>query len=132
MVIVFRVSVSKLRDFRNGIRNILVVTNVAVRGIDIASVNYVVNYDLPTDIEEYVHRVGRTGCVGNVGKSISFFDQERDGPNAGKFVSFLTKSNADVPPFMQAMVSGVSGMGYDFSAPSTQGALLVEICAEQV
>ncbi|XP_059350996.1 probable ATP-dependent RNA helicase vasa-like [Daphnia carinata] len=110
-----------LRDFKNGIRNILVATNVAARGLDIAGVNYVVNYDLPTDIEEYVHRVGRTGRVGNVGKSISFFDEERDGPNGGKFVSLLTKSNADVPPFLQAMVSGVSGMGYDFSAPSTQG-----------
>lgn len=59
--------------------------------LDIAGVNYVVNYDLPTDIEEYVHRVGRTGRVGNIGKSISFFDDEKDGPNVGKFVSLLTK-----------------------------------------
>ncbi|XP_032788085.2 probable ATP-dependent RNA helicase vasa-like [Daphnia magna] len=110
-----------LRDFKNGVRNILVATNVAARGLDIAGVNYVVNYDLPTDIEEYVHRVGRTGRVGNIGKSISFFDDEKDGPNVGKFVSLLTKSNADVPPFMQAMVSGVSGMGYDFGAPSSHG-----------
>lgn len=58
---------------------------------DIAGVNYVVNYDLPTDIEEYVHRVGRTGRVGNVGKSISFFDEEKDGPNAGKLAALLTK-----------------------------------------
>ncbi|XP_059351775.1 uncharacterized protein LOC132088089 [Daphnia carinata] len=52
---------------------------------------------------------------------IRLFDEERDGPNAGKFVCLLTKSNGDVPPFMQAIVPGVRGRGYDFSAPSTQG-----------
>ncbi|XP_057374323.1 ATP-dependent RNA helicase vasa-like [Daphnia carinata] len=52
-----------LRDFKDGIGNILVDTNVAALGLDIAGTNYVVNYDLPTDIEEHVHRVGRTGRV---------------------------------------------------------------------
>lgn len=59
--------------------------------LDIAGVNYVINYDLPGDIDEYVHRIGRTGRVGNVGHSISFFDEEKDGPNVGKLVSLLTK-----------------------------------------
>jgi superfamily II DNA/RNA helicase len=59
--------------------------------LDIEGVKYVINYDLPGDIEEYVHRIGRTGRVGNVGQSISFFDVEKDGPNAGKLVSLLSK-----------------------------------------
>ena len=50
---------------------------------------FVINYELPNDIEEYVHRIGRTGRVGNTGHSISFFDHERDGPNAGKLVEKL-------------------------------------------
>lgn len=49
-----------------------------------------INYDLPSDVEEYVHRVGRTGRVGNVGRSISFFDPDKDGPNAGRLVEKLT------------------------------------------
>ncbi|XP_046633385.1 ATP-dependent RNA helicase vasa-like isoform X2 [Daphnia pulicaria] len=110
-----------LREFRTGIRNVLVATNVAARGLDIEGVKYVINYDLPGDIEEYVHRIGRTGRVGNVGQSISFFDVEKDGPNAGKLVSLLSKSNADVPAFLQALVSGMGGMGLDYNAPSTQG-----------
>ncbi|XP_057374818.1 probable ATP-dependent RNA helicase vasa-like [Daphnia carinata] len=43
-----------LREFQNGIRNILVATSVAARGLNIAGINYFVSYDLPTDIEEYV------------------------------------------------------------------------------
>ncbi len=59
--------------------------------LDIAGVDYVVNYDLPADVEEYVHRIGRTGRVGNTGKSISFYDADKDGPNAGKLVEKLNQ-----------------------------------------
>lgn len=52
---------------------------------------YVINYDLPGDIEEYVHRIGRTGRVGNTGKSISFFDVDKDGENGGKLVEKLVQ-----------------------------------------
>lgn len=50
-----------------------------------------INFDLPNDIEEYVHRIGRTGRVGNSGRSISFFDPDKDGANAGKLVEKLVK-----------------------------------------
>lgn len=52
---------------------------------------YVINYDLPGDIEEYVHRIGRTGRVGNTGKSISFFDVDKDGENGGKLAEKLVQ-----------------------------------------
>ena len=45
----------------------MVATAVAARGLDIPNVKHVINYDLPNDIDEYVHRIGRTGRVGNVG-----------------------------------------------------------------
>lgn len=50
---------------------------------------YVINYDLPIDMEEYVHRIGRTGRVGNIGKSISFYDEKYDSQKAGKLVELL-------------------------------------------
>lgn len=47
---------------------------VAARGLDIPNVRHVVNFDLPSDIEEYVHRIGRTGRVGNLGMNLLYFD----------------------------------------------------------
>jgi len=52
-------------------------------------VNYVVNFDLPSTIDEYVHRIGRTGRLGNSGKAISFFDPESDGPLAPELIRIL-------------------------------------------
>ena len=67
-----------LRDFRSGKLDILVATDVAARGLDIKGVEVVYNYDLPNDVESYVHRIGRTGRAGKEGLAISFFTPEED------------------------------------------------------
>jgi probable ATP-dependent RNA helicase DDX4 len=56
---------------------------------DIKNVSHVVNYDLPKSIDEYVHRIGRTGRVGNRGKATSFFDPEFDAPLATHLLKIL-------------------------------------------
>ena len=63
---------SIVRRFRNGELDILIATNVAARGIDIPEITHVVNYDVPDNAEEYVHRTGRTGRAGREGKAITF------------------------------------------------------------
>ena len=63
---------SIVRRFRNGELDILIATNVAARGIDIPEITHVVNYDVPDNAEEYVHRTGRTGRAGRDGKAITF------------------------------------------------------------
>jgi len=65
--------------FRNGEAPILIATDVAARGLDVKNVMHVVNYDLPDDIDEYVHRIGRTGRVGNRGLATSFFNNGNEG-----------------------------------------------------
>ncbi len=69
-----------LEGFRSGRYRILVATDIASRGIDVRGIELVINYDLPEDSENYVHRIGRTGRAGALGHAISFAmpDQEKE------------------------------------------------------
>ena len=62
-----------LKSFKDGSIRVLVATDVAARGLDIDSVDYVINFDAPSDPDTYVHRIGRTGRAGKEGAAISFF-----------------------------------------------------------
>ena len=65
-----------VEDFKAGKLNFLVATDVASRGLHVDNVTHVINYDLPQDAEDYVHRIGRTARAGAKGKSISFADED--------------------------------------------------------
>jgi ATP-dependent RNA helicase DDX47/RRP3 len=67
--------IGALNKFKTGERNILVATDVASRGIDIPNVDLVVNYDIPQQTKDYIHRVGRTARAGKSGKSVTFITQ---------------------------------------------------------
>lgn len=79
-----------LTRLRHGAVRILVATDVAARGIDIAGISHVVNYDLPKSPEDYVHRIGRTGRAGASGIAISFASV-RDGGNLSRIERFIGK-----------------------------------------
>jgi ATP-dependent RNA helicase RhlB len=64
-----------LNDFKEGLLPILVATDVASRGLHIEGVSHVVNWDMPQDAEDYVHRIGRTARAGAAGKAISLVDE---------------------------------------------------------
>ncbi|KAI5635376.1 DEAD/DEAH box helicase domain-containing protein [Phthorimaea operculella] len=85
-----------LRRFRTGQTPILVATAVAARGLDIPHVRHVINFDLPSDVEEYVHRIGRTGRMGNLGVATSFFNDNNRGL-ARDLVELLVEAKQDVP-----------------------------------
>lgn len=65
--------------FRSGRKNILVATDVASRGLDIKNIKVVINYDFPSGIEDYIHRIGRTGRAGEKGDSYTFFTHRDSG-----------------------------------------------------
>ena len=65
-----------LLDFRGGRCMVLVATDVAARGLDIKEVTMVVNFDMPSNAEDYVHRIGRCGRAGATGTSMSFFTRK--------------------------------------------------------
>lgn len=61
-----------MQDFRDGKLKLLVATNLAARGIDVSAISNVINYDIPENVEEYVHRIGRTARMGRPGTAITF------------------------------------------------------------
>jgi len=75
-----------LDGFKNGRYRVLVATDIAARGIDVVGIEMVINYDLPDDIENYVHRIGRTGRAGYKGRAISFAT-----PEQGKEINNIEK-----------------------------------------
>merc|ERR1711933_222129 len=66
-----------LKEFKEGKSPILVATDVASRGLDVKDIKYVINYDFPNSIEDYIHRVGRTGRAGAFGSSYTFFTSDK-------------------------------------------------------
>lgn len=61
-----------LQQFKSGKTTVMVATDVASRGLDIPDVELVINYDFPKQIEDYIHRIGRTGRAGKKGSTISY------------------------------------------------------------
>lgn len=79
-----------MNGFKNGDFKLLIATDISARGVDIANVDYVVNYDLPEVAENYVHRVGRTGRGNNKGVAVSFCSPEEK-PILEEIEQFMNK-----------------------------------------
>lgn len=98
-----------LAAFKSGVRPILVATDVASRGLDISGVTHVFNYDMPGNIEDYVHRIGRTGRVGHTGVAVSFLN-ESNRQIAKDLAILLEENEQELPGWLQQM-SGEGGFG---------------------
>ncbi|KAG0530484.1 hypothetical protein BDA96_05G190600 [Sorghum bicolor] len=88
-----------LRSFKSGQTPILVATDVAARGLDIPHVAHVVNFDLPNDIDDYVHRIGRTGRAGKSGLATAFFN-DNNSSLARSLADLMQESNQEVPAWL--------------------------------
>ncbi|KAG1326085.1 DEAD-box ATP-dependent RNA helicase 46 [Cocos nucifera] len=93
-----------LQQFRIGEAPILVATDVAARGLDIKDIRVVINYDFPTGVQDYVHRIGRTGRAGATGVSYTFFS-DQDWKYAADLVKVLEGANQHVPPEVRKMAA---------------------------
>lgn len=91
-----------LELFKSGTCQILVATDVASRGLDIPNVGIVIQYDLPSNIDDYVHRIGRTGRAGKRGTAISFFN-EKNRNVVDDLVPLLRETNQVVLPEVQEL-----------------------------
>jgi probable ATP-dependent RNA helicase DDX4 len=129
-----------LREFTQGKKKVLVATAVAARGLgmykliffvgsvrncriyfplscplDIPKVSVVVNYDLPTEVDEYVHRIGRTGRLGHTGRAVSFYEESQDNGLVSHLVTILKDANQKVPDFFTDTGCG-GGASNDFAS----------------
>ncbi|KAK9706149.1 hypothetical protein RND81_07G107200 [Saponaria officinalis] len=100
-----------LKSFKSGATPIIVATDVAARGLDIPCVAHVINYDLPRDIEHYVHRIGRTGRAGKSGLATAFFC-DKDRPISKALVKLMEEANQSVPSWLTEYARSTSTHGY--------------------
>ncbi|KAK6155204.1 hypothetical protein DH2020_009452 [Rehmannia glutinosa] len=99
-----------LNQFRTGRSPILVATDVAARGLDVKDIRVVINFDFPNGVEDYVHRIGRTGRAGATGMAYTFLC-DQDAKHASDLIKLLEGANQHVPNELRDMASRGSGMG---------------------
>ena len=92
--------ISSLENFKQGKTNLLVASDVASRGLDIPEVSFVINFDMPNNIDVYIHRIGRTGRVGNKGNSLTLLS-DIDRPIFRQIYDLLIKCHQKIPDFLK-------------------------------
>ncbi|VIO98263.1 Uncharacterized protein BM_BM492 [Brugia malayi] len=93
-----------MNDFKNGECSILVATDVAARGLDVNDIKYVINFDCPKNIEDYIHRIGRTARHDKTGTSYTLCTRS-DAPIVNELVSVLKEAKQTVPSDLLDLVS---------------------------
>uniref|UniRef100_A0A0D2ZRK2 RNA helicase n=2 Tax=Brassica oleracea var. oleracea TaxID=109376 RepID=A0A0D2ZRK2_BRAOL len=101
---------SVLNQFRSGRTPVLVATDVAARGLDVKDIMAVINYDFPIGVEDYVHRIGRTGRAGATGQAFTFFG-DQDSKHASDLIKILEGADQKVPPQIREMAARCGGGG---------------------
>ncbi|KAJ8670504.1 hypothetical protein QAD02_001763 [Eretmocerus hayati] len=91
--------------FRAGKKDVLVATDVASKGLDFANIQHVINYDMPDDVENYVHRIGRTGRSGHVGIATTFINKANDESVLLDLKHLLREAKQKIPPFLLELCS---------------------------
>ena len=89
-------------NFSSGKTLILIATDVVGRGLDFPKVDIVINFNMPQNIDDYIHRIGRTGRIGQKGKAITFIDGSET-KIFGKLVNYLDSQNQRVPNWLREL-----------------------------
>lgn len=109
-----------LKNFKEGKARVLVATDVAQRGLDIRNVQIVVNYDAPANIQDYVHRIGRTGRAGEKGDSYTCLFAS-DWHLASQIIKVFKKTGQEVPKDLTDIAEGNAGYGGSSTLDGTWG-----------
>ena len=91
-----------LRRFKGGQSLILVATAVAARSLDIPNIKHVINFEMPSDVEEYKFRISQTGRMGHLGLATSFFN-ESNRSLVKDLAALVVEANQELPSWLEAM-----------------------------
>merc|ERR1719487_681718 len=111
-----------IRGFKEGRKDVLIGTDVASKGLDFPAIQHVINFDMPKEIENYVHRIGRTGRCGRTGVATTFVNKNQDETILLDLKALLLEANQNIPPFLASLdsaaevntkdIGGVKGCAY--------------------
>jgi ATP-dependent RNA helicase DDX41 len=92
-------------SFKSGKKDVLVANDIASKGLDLQNIQHVINYDMPSEIEDYVHRIGRTGRGGRTGIATTFIDTVLCSEAVMlDLVHLLNEAQQYIPPFLQILL----------------------------
>jgi superfamily II DNA/RNA helicase len=100
--------VDTMRKFRTGENRILITTDLLARGIDVQQVSLVINYDIPFDMENYIHRIGRSGRFGRKGVSLNFVAGQRDAAQIKKIENYYHTQINEFPSDVESAFRNIS------------------------
>jgi ATP-dependent RNA helicase DDX41 len=111
-----------IRGFKEGSKDVLIGTDVASKGLDFPAIQHVINFDMPKEIENYVHRIGRTGRCGRTGVATTFVNKNQEETILLDLKALLIEAGQNVPPFLNQLdstadvnvkeIGGVKGCAY--------------------
>lgn len=113
--------VKAIEDFKSGKKDVLVATDIASKGLDFPDIQHVINYDMPKEIEDYVHRIGRTGRCGKTGVATTFINRECAETTLLDLKHLLREAKQKIPPVLMTLpdptdtaidVQGIKGCAY--------------------
>ena len=92
-----------IRLFKEGQKDILIATDIAAKGLDFADIQHVINFDMPSEIENYVHRIGRTGRCGKTGVATTFINKSCEETTLLDLKHLLKEAHQRIPPVLMIM-----------------------------
>eukprot|EP00928_Gymnodinium_smaydae_P061390 TRINITY_DN45478_c0_g1_i1.p1 TRINITY_DN45478_c0_g1~~TRINITY_DN45478_c0_g1_i1.p1 ORF type:complete len:680 (+),score=197.48 TRINITY_DN45478_c0_g1_i1:104-2041(+) len=111
-----------IKGFKEGSKDVLIGTDVASKGLDFPAIQHVINFDMPKEIENYVHRIGRTGRCGRTGVATTFVNKNQEETILLDLKALLVEAGQNVPPFLKQLdstadhnvkeIGGVKGCAY--------------------
>lgn len=119
-----KADVDDIASFKAGKKDVLVATDVASKGLDFPDIQHVINYDMPAEIENYVHRIGRTGRCGKTGIATTFINKNQSETTLLDLKHLLQEAKQRIPPVLAELndpledseaitdISGVKGCAY--------------------